>query len=131
RLAEMTVERLDEGFGLGARNVEGGAVGEAEAVAAHLQVRRIGAHPVVPFGGSAVREQRIGSDRPVALLGHAEAPEQPGFGRNERHAFAAPSRDQRLRRREPVCAWKSLWREEIRNEQFTVHSISSLSPVMA
>jgi len=100
RRAEMAVERLDQRFGLGARNLEG--VGHPETVAAHPQVHGIGAHPVVPFGSSAVRQERIRGDRPVALLRYAEALEQPGFGRNERDPLAASSRDQRLRGRKAV-----------------------------
>src|SRR2546425_1563069 len=109
----MAVERLDQRFGLGARNLEG--VGHPETVAAHPQVHGIGAHPVVPFGSSAVRQERIRGDRPVALLRYAEALEQPGFGRNERDPLAASSRDQRLRGRKAVRR-KSLGREEIGND---------------
>jgi len=48
------------------------------------------------FRRAAVSKESVRRHRPVALLFHLEAPEQPGFRRSRVAAFAPASRDERL-----------------------------------
>ena len=117
---EMPVERLAQGVGFIAAQLQGGGRHQDQPVAHQAQMDRIGARPA-PRTRLAVRAEQRQRAGGQGLGAEVEGIVQPGFNALRLSAHTAPAREQQLDRRQARSRRR---REQARDYELAVHRAS-------